>query len=564
LKQSRTKRICIICLLATFISGVAQTAAGFSFGFSNNSKNDTREVTTNRPWGNIGTPMPAQKYQPPPAIPDSQYPGAMPGAGWYTAQTPGIGNQAHDSQPVVEVETSDRVLYEQQNIIYTVRVVSSDNLKTLNPSIPRIEGAVLEQVDGPVASTRHSGKNGAREIVNAYRFKLTPLRPGEVVIPAIQFTGTHVAGRQRNAAPGMPVGNSGSAFSIAADRPLELRVLPADPAITPWLPLHDLRLRMQMPDNGPAKAGIPVTLTLELTARGALGSQLPSLESQLKSNQFRAYRDSVTTSNGVSRDGRQLLGSRKETYTIIPQQDGWIRLPTLQVAWWDVDTDTAMVAGLPGQNTANAAGNRGAAMTSGEQAMFSPYFWASMFIILGLIAGYWLGTWARTRPFLNKVSTRIGSWLSTATGHAIQHTAAVGRKYSPGPYLEKIRMTFALVMPKTIKMWMCVRCIEREDNPGVWCEQFRSRICKQLDMPGHAPMTAITERIIELQPRANPVALRALTQSMDNAVYGAGALDFSAWKQDFRYQLRPRLFSRRYSRVRRRGSALPELNPHAM
>ena len=53
-----------------------------------------------------------------------------------------VGNSASDSPPVVEVETSGAVLYEQQNIVYTVRVVSSNNLKTLNPVIPHIDGAI--------------------------------------------------------------------------------------------------------------------------------------------------------------------------------------------------------------------------------------------------------------------------------------------------------------------------------------------------------------------------------------------------------------------------------------
>ena len=153
----------------------------------------------------------------------------------------------------------------------------------------------------------------------------------------------------------MPVSGTDNRFSIASDKPLTLQVLPADPAVTPWLPLHDLKLRSHLSKNTPAKEGVPVTLTLELTARGAPGIQLPSLEQQLKSDDFRAYRDSVSISNGISRSGTQLLGSRKETYTIIPLRDGWIRLPEIQVAWWDVDTDTSMLAGLSGQNTATTA-----------------------------------------------------------------------------------------------------------------------------------------------------------------------------------------------------------------
>ena len=87
--------------------------------------------------------------------------------------------------------------FEQQNIVYTVRVVSSDNLKTLNPILPRIEGAALQKVDGPVASLRTDKRSGNQEIVNTYHFKLTPLRSGEIVIPVISFKGTHVSSNRQ-------------------------------------------------------------------------------------------------------------------------------------------------------------------------------------------------------------------------------------------------------------------------------------------------------------------------------------------------------------------------------
>jgi len=82
-------------------------------------------------------------------------------------------------------------------------------------------------------------------------------------------------------------------------------------------------------------------------------------------------------------------------------------------------------------------------------------------------------------------------------------------------------------------------------------------------MSSHAPISAIAEKIIELQPLAQPARLRALVQSMDNALYGAGPLDFAAWKKDFRQQLRPRLFQRRLLGMRRARRSLPALNPRA-
>ncbi len=335
LSMVTTLRIGIICLLASLSVSLAH-AAGFSMG---NSKPHGKDAyTTNRPWGNIEPSKPAPLYQPPQPLPGSYYPGAAPGTGWYSAQLP-ASSAAGNSAPVVEVDVEGSVFYEQQNIVYTVHVVSDGNLALLDAELPRIEGAAMELIDGPVASTRSSGYSRTPQIVNTYRYKLMPLHSGKVVIPAIRFTGTYAAGNQSN----NPQGNK---FTIAAAKPLTLQVRPADPAVQPWLPLYDLRLQTNLQQEGPAKAGQPVTLTLELTARGALGTQLPSLAHQLESPHYRVYRDSTTTRSGISSNGRYLTGSRKETYTLIPLEDGWIRLPEINVAWWDIDMQTARLAGL--------------------------------------------------------------------------------------------------------------------------------------------------------------------------------------------------------------------------
>jgi hypothetical protein len=552
-------RIGGICLLAGLLCGANAQAAGggASFSASNSSTNQSR-TTSNRPWGNLGAFKPGLKHEQLPAMPGPGYLGAAPGTGWYSAQIPGTANTSSSSQPVIEIETTATRLYEQQSIVYTVRVVSSGNLKTLTPVIPRIDGAIMEQVDGPVASTRYSGRSSSLEIVNEYHFKLTPLRSGEIVVPAIQFNGTHVPGRQWNGAPLKPASATDNSFSIAADSPLTLQALPADPSVTPWLPLNDLRLRIFLPVDGPVKAGVPVTLTLIQTARGALGTQLPSLEPQLKSDNFRAYRDSVSTTNEVSLGGTQLLGSRKEIYTIIPLHDGWIQMPGIQIAWWDVDTNTAMLAGRSGMDAATSAEHDGTDVAAGQQGLSTIYIWAPLLIVLGLIVGYWVGAWARTRPLIRSAGAR----LSASGRRLVQRAAVAGNKLSPVLYLNKIRLGFALLMPATVKLWMCTRCLESEDSPEAWCIQFRSRVCTQLGVSKYAPIPAIAEKLIEAQPQAEPARMRALAQSLDTAIYGAGPLDFVAWKKDFRQQLRPRLFRRRRSSLRRASSVLPALNPH--
>ena len=593
MSRIRTSRIFIICVLASFIAGVAQTASGFGMSVGNSSKNDPRKeprTTSNRPWGNIGAYKPGVQYEPPPplpvqasttgqAVPFNQavpygqaapysqatpYPGTAPGNGWYASRLPAAGTAAAGGDPAVEVRVESSHIYEQQNVIYTVSVVSEGNLKTLTPKVPAVEGAILEQLDGPVASTRHKGRSNSQEIVNTYRFKLTPLRSGEISIPPIRFSGTHVDSRQWNRGRSMQNRNSGGPFEIASDRPVKLDVLPAEASVTPWLPLQDLQLRSHLSKNTPAKEGVPVTLTLELKARGATGEQLPSMEHMLRSNQFRAYRDSTTTSGSISRDGKYLTGSRKETYTLIPLQDGWIRLPAVSVAWWDVDSDAARVASIAGASTKPLTSTGSRASAPGEQPMFSGFFWAPIFITLGLIAGYWLGAFARTRPLLKSAMRRSRAWLAAARAATVNTFRTASAKLSPAVPLRKARMGLAMIMPKNVRLWMCTRCVENVDDPRGWCSEFKQRACQHLDISAHSPLPVIAERIIQLNPKIEAAPVRALAQSLDRAMYGGEELDFVVWKREFQQHLRPHLLRRRRTHSRRnRSNVLPALNPRS-
>ena len=542
-------------MLAGFMSTFAH-AGGMSFGNSKISAKSS-STTSNRPWGNVGTPRPAVRYQAPPP-PSSYYLSGAPNTGWYPGSLP-VSSASTVTLPKVEVDVEGSTFYEQQNIIYTVRVVSDANLKTLKPELPRIEGAALEYLDGPVVSTRTSGQN-TRKIINSYRYKLMPLRSGEIVIPAIRFAGTHAQNRQARNAPGIPSAQPTSSFSIVADTELILDVWPAEAAVNPWLPLHELKLQADLPQKGPAKAGEPVTLTLELSAIGALGNQLPSLLGQLESANYRIYRDASAIKNTISAKGNYLGGSRKETYTIIPLEDGLIRLPTVSIAWWNVDTHSAMRAELPfGRGDTAVAESRAAALSSADQPLFPMYFWAPMVITLCLLAGFWLGAWPRTRQLFKSAAV----WMLALGQPALQYARRITTRLSPINFLRRLRKGFAVLMPTSFKLWMCTRCLRAEDDPGAWCTEFKSHICEHLDIPVHTPLTQIAEKIIVANPHAEPARVRALVHSLDGAIYGGSSLNFPVWKRDLLQQLHPHLLRRRRSKTRPRKTTLPALNPRS-
>ena len=588
-------RVCIICLLTCCISSITLAAPSFSFGFNNNSPGNDRQTTTNRPWGNIGNFKPGLKVErnfnntgngynysysysynsandPAPAS-NGYYIGGAPGTGWPSAGNPmgmpystspyagQMPQGTTSNQPRVEVSLSETNPYEQQNVVYTVHVISQNNLKVLNPILPSTRDAALEIVDGPVPSARKGSRNSASEIVNTYRMKLTPLRSGEIVIPPVRFNGTQMSSNRQW---GMRPGTAGEeSFDITSGKPVTLRVKSADPAIEPWLPLQDLQLQTQMLQEQPAREGIPVTLTVDLVAKGALGDQLPSLEQQLKSKDFRVYRESTTTKKGVSKNGKYLIGSRRETYTLIPLKDGPIRLPRLGVSWWDINLGMPQIAGEQDHfGSAAGARNRQTSPDSGTSSAYPSYFWFPLLITLGLIIGYWLGAWARTRPVFRNAITGAVNVLRPLKKHSAKALRATMRSLSLNRYLNYVRMSVASVMPMQIKLWMCTRCVQQENNPGEWCYNFKNRICQHLGISSHTPLPEVAEKLIAANPHLEPDKIRSMVRSLDAAMYGGQQLDFTAWKRDLSDQLRPRARRRKRLSLRTK-TVLPDLNPHS-
>jgi hypothetical protein len=120
-------------------------------------------------------------------------------------------------------------------------------------------------------------------------------------------------------------------------------------AVRPWLPLQSLQIDAELDKaERDGARGRPVTLTLELeAAEGATGDQLPSLESQLRSDDFRVYREQTMTDTRLAENGNTLIGKRIEVYTLVPQSGGRLQLPELRLGWWNVETASREASSVP-------------------------------------------------------------------------------------------------------------------------------------------------------------------------------------------------------------------------
>ncbi len=560
MRSIATLRFCCIAFFLGIASACVEAAPPMSW-----DRGSTMSFSVTWPGRNSNTFMRAQ--YPGPRGPQMSYGqpiqrGYAPG--WSGAQSGMPSRQPYSSsswqvsaQPRLEVEISQPSAYASQSVVYTIRTVSSNNIKTINLDLPVIAGAVLDKIDGPVTKLRRRGRGS--EIVNEYQFALTPLNDGEVVIPTVRVSGTQVVTNQW----GQP--SSESSFDVVSNRPLSLQVKPPVADVRPWLPLRSLQIDGKLGQPGRFEPGEPLTLSVQLSALGASGGRLPTVEAQLQTPGVRVYREASHATQSVSAGGRELRGYKTETYTLVPLEGETIKLPTLRVAWWNVDTDEAEEAVFPIASLFGAAvGSNLADQTdasSGSPIKLS--IWMPFLIILIATVSYWLGLWSSDSRLAYRIKRRLGqAWEWLGGRIAIRQEQILSRlafrKRNLGVQNHLVNW-----LPMSFRLWFCARCVEHESRPSEWCRTFRSMAGKHLGMSQQAPLPEIANKIIEVHPGVQPTKLHTLVSALDGAIYGSETLDFGAWKKDFKRQIRPHPLARKSNRGKKSAAELPNLNPKA-
>jgi hypothetical protein len=491
--------------------------------------------------------------------PNRHYPGYSP-QNYYAPQT---------QAPQIDTHLSILSPYVQQNVVLKISIISQNNLRTATPQLPQSDHFILQQLEGPVTYSRT--RNGKREIVNDFYFTLTPLKAGLYQLPKLRITGEEeqVSSYSRGNQP----------FDLSID-PHQLEIRETHPESTPWLPVEQLDLRIDLPDKLKAAAGKPFTLTTKIDAVGIVGEHLPSIEQQLKSDAFRVYRDLSRFETTLNKRTNKLISHRLETFTLVPQYGGDLKLPQLSLNWWNTRFHTPQRASIPLQPIA-VSGNRKASgffSTDEESTLFpagtSSAFWIPLSVVFGVIFGYWLAIWLAHRKkgetqhsplaplvgFLQRPMRQMAPAFSPLKAKLRNTTA----RLHPATYWLRWRRNLVGMLPLSVRFWFCVRFVDEEQDPEIWGFTLRFLANKHLSLPLNAPFSIIGKHILAFHPKARPEVIQQLIHELEESVYGHHSIDFERWKAAFKHEIRPSL--RRYPKRRRNETSstkplLPELNP---
>ena len=250
---------------------------------------------------------------------------------------------SNDQYLFVDAKIDKQEVYVQEQLIYTVRIFRS-NVDIYDPSYqpPTIDNVAMEQL-GEQRNYKTT-LNGMEYDVFEFRYALFPQKSGNIKIPSAQLNATVFRGRSRGFTFDPFNGKQVRRYSPE----LEFNAKPKPdtyPADKPWLPAKSLQLTENWsPDTGKTNIGEPVTRTVTMQAEGVLSTILPALPTT-ELQGVKIYPEQADTSSAPSDQG--IVSTRTESQALIATQTGAIKLPAIDITWWDVEAEEVRVTTLP-------------------------------------------------------------------------------------------------------------------------------------------------------------------------------------------------------------------------
>ena len=211
----------------------------------------------------------------------------------------------------------------------------------------QISQAVVEQF-GKAKSYRKYINNRAANVTEL-RYMVTPLVAGNLAIKGVTLKGEaeSTASLRRNKFMGsMFFGNVEYDPFIVVSNDLNIEILPPEIELADWLPLYNLAISDVWSADHIA-VGDAISRTIKITATGVAGSQLPSLQEQTSIEHVKIYPDKPEVLQQIDATTSKILGTRQESYSIIPQVAGQLTFPEIKLEWWDLRNNIKRETTLP-------------------------------------------------------------------------------------------------------------------------------------------------------------------------------------------------------------------------
>lgn len=303
---------------------------------SNQYKNINGRITSYTQWTLTIAPKKEGKL----LIPSFNYDGAFSDAIEITVETQPQHN--NDQDIFIETHIDKAEVFVQEQIVYTQRLFSAVNLRSVDPQALQLDNARGEAISENQFQTRIKGR--LYRVVEI-KYALFPQSSGELIVPAQRWS-LMLANGRRNVFD--PFGSDPARMRRLSTeaKTITVKPIPKD-SNSAWIPAAKVELSQQWAAQAELiKVGEPMTRIITLTAEGLTSAQLPNIVSSSKDNEaIKVYPEQPQTSDSKTPSG--INGKRVFTEAIIANKVGDITLEAISIRWWNTNKQQWQLAEIP-------------------------------------------------------------------------------------------------------------------------------------------------------------------------------------------------------------------------
>ncbi len=247
-----------------------------------------------------------------------------------------------DEELFLEIEVNKDAVYVQEQLLFTVRLYYTIN-GIRNPQFTELEmpDTVIQLIGSP--NQYEKLIDGQRFGVYEKRYVIFPQRSGPLEIPDILFRGEVTDGSSNFVFRNLNTRRV-TAFIEGISIDVKERPLAVQNSGF-WLPVTGLSLEESWSaDINDLRVGDSIVRTVTMVAEGLDGAVLPPF-SDTEIEGVNLYPDPPDIQRTFVEGA--IVGTRVETTTVVPTQEGDITIPEISVPWWNVETDQLEATVIP-------------------------------------------------------------------------------------------------------------------------------------------------------------------------------------------------------------------------